>query len=247
MEVMVVVSIIALLMALVIPILGRTGDQAKIATCRQLIASLNSSTEAFAAAFGYYPKDYMASWSYVASESGTNPEQCRRKSTGLLLLALTHCHIDNPSNGATCPCKGAGPFFDSIKLGDNTLRIDGKDFTSSQVNASPYKDSFIAFTTFGWSGSSGKPAIQLVDPWLHPLVYDEKRAFVNYKNNIQTSGDYEKTDYCGVVYVPGADYTTDMAYKRPFLLYSLGPNGVDDTDGKSTTSEISHGDDIGNW
>ncbi len=247
-EILVVISVIAILMALVIPILGKVGEKAKRTTCASLISDLSRGAESFAACFGYYPRDYLDGFSYTASDSGTEEEQVRRKSSAVLLLALTHSFIDHPELAKDSPARGKGPFFDDLRLGENIVRYEPLDYPQMSPDPrNPYAFSFLTYSMFGYPEQTGRPAFLIIDPWGRALVYDEKRAYYMYVKGRRTQNNsYEEHDYVGVSFT-GGDALTDPAYRMPFVLYSLGPNGSDDTDKASSAGEVKHGDDIGNW
>ncbi|GAB4151767.1 MAG: hypothetical protein Kow00107_02430 [Planctomycetota bacterium] len=248
-EIMVVIAIIGLLMALVIPILGKIGENSKVTSCKAQIADICSAIEAYRTAFGPYPKDFLEDFSYLPTESGTKQEQERLKSTAVLILALTHSHIDDPDTVSSCPCRGTGPFFDALKLGDNVLRLTSPNLPDlSASEKDPYRYSFLTFESIGEPPKPGRPAFIFVDPWGNPLVYDEKRAFKNHVDGKPSlHDDYENEDHVGITFMAGGSPANDPAFAVPFLLYSFGPNGVDDTHEASEIGEVIHGDDIGNW
>ncbi len=247
-EIMVVVAIIALLMALTIPIVGRIGGSARIATTQARITDVSRAVEMYKSVFGVYPRDYIEGFSYDASESESESTQIRKKSTAVLILALTHSHVDEPTSMANCPCKGRGPFFDQVKLGENALLLEGDNIETVGL-PTQYQYSFLTFTSIGEDDMPGRPAIILIDPWGNPLVYDEKMAYRNrIDGNPSEPLQYSGADRVGVAYLEGGTYQSgDMAYKQPFLLFSYGPDGVDNTHHGSLPDNIRHGDDLGNW
>ncbi|MDZ7816001.1 MAG: hypothetical protein U5N86_08370 [Planctomycetota bacterium] len=114
--------------------------------------------------------------------------------------------------------------------------------------SNPYSFSYLTFAGMGLSGGAGRPAIQLIDPWGNFIVYDEKAAYVNQQKGGPSLNDvYEDTDYVGVTFTSGGTWDSDPAYKLPFMIFSYGANGTDDTSDASTADSIEHGDDIGNW
>ena len=247
-EIMVVVVIISLLMALVIPILGQVSEKARIQTTRALISDISRASEAFNSCFGYYPKDYLGNFSYISSESGTQDEQIKMKSSSVLLLGLTHSFIDYPKLASQSPSKGRGPFYDQLRVGDNILRYDDLQYPDMDLDPkNPY--AFTMLTSIGDDSSpcAGKSAYIIIDPWGNGLVYDEKKAHRLYSQGKTTqNNEYEKKDYVHIEF-GDASSGMDAALKLPYILYSLGPNATDDTDNGSTSGAIDHGDDIGNW
>ncbi len=247
-EIMVVVTIIALLIALVIPILSQVGERARTATTKSLIADLSRATEAFNAVFGYYPHDYLDNFSYVSSESGTQKEQEKAKSSAVLLLALTHSFIDNPTLASQSPSRGRGPFYDTLRVGENVRQYTATNYPTMTADPkNPLAFSMLTPATLGLPPSSTRPAFVLIDPWGNALVYDEKKANRLYTDGKATQGNsYERTDYVAID-LGDSGGCCSHAVNLPYIIYSFGPNGIDDTDGASTSGEQAHGDDIGNW